>query len=362
MGKASTDSIDLLFTFDTTGSMYTCLAQVRRDISATVKRLFKDIPNLRVGIIAHGDYCDGPRAITKFDFSDDPTAICRFVETVKDTSGGDEPECYELVLHEARSFSWTSGKNKAVVMVGDATPHGPHERQNAKKLDWRNELKLLCEAGIHVHAVQALARSHATSFWKECAEITGGHHLELHQFSHVTDLIHAICYHQVGQEQVKSYEQEVSKKGRMDRSLHQIFSTLLGRAAGDVKAAGYGKASLEAVHPSRFQVLRVDDKVPIKEFVQDNGIRFKVGRGFYEFTKAVEVQDHKEVILQDRKTGDMYSGAKARDMLRLPKTGTVSIKPAVAQEVLKNYRAFIQSTSVNRVLMPGTQFLYENED
>lgn len=361
MGTAK-DSIDLLFTFDTTGSMYTCIAQVRRDISATAKRLFKDIPNLRIGVIAHGDYCDGPRAITKLDFSDDVNTVCRFVETVRDTSGGDEPECYELVLHEARSFSWTSGKNKAVVMIGDATPHGPHERQNTKKLDWRNELKLLCEAGIHVHAVQALGRSHATAFWKECASITGGHHLELHQFSHVTDLIHAICYNQVSQDQVKSYEQEVSKRGRMDRSLHQIFSTLLGRAAAEVKTAGYGKASLEAVHPSRFQVLRVDKKADIQQFVGDNGVKFKAGRGFYELTKSVKVQDHKEVILRDRKTGDMFSGAKAREMLRLPKTGTVSINPKVVQDVLTKYSAFIQSTSFNRVLMPDTDFLYENAD
>ncbi len=52
------DTIDLLFSFDTTGSMYPCLTQVRRYVEQTTKDLFKFIPNIRIGIIAHGDYYD----------------------------------------------------------------------------------------------------------------------------------------------------------------------------------------------------------------------------------------------------------------------------------------------------------------
>lgn len=355
------ESIDLLFSFDTTGSMYPCLTQVRRNVSETIKRLFKDIPHLRVGIIAHGDYCDGARAITKFDFSEDLKAICRFVETVQATSGGDMPECYELVLHEARSLSWSAGKNKALVLIGDDVPHPPSYRENVKKLDWKNELKLLVEAGIHVHAVQALARAHATKFYETVADITGGCHLELHQFAHVTDLLMAICYKQAGPEQLQNYEQEVSKQGRMNRSMHQIFSTLLGRKTTKSDSP-FGKADLEAVHPSRFQVLKVDADCAIADYVRNEGLAFKIGRGFYEFTKSVEVQDHKEVILQDKRTGDMFSGKKARELLRLPKTGTARIKPDVAREVLAKYTAFIQSTSNNRKLIGDTRFLYEVDD
>lgn len=354
------ESIDILFSFDTTGSMYPCLTQVRRNLSETIRRLFRDIPGLRVGIIAHGDYCDGARAITRFDLSDNATALCKFVETVQATSGGDLPECYELALHEARSFSWSAGKNKAVVLIGDDVPHPPSHYENKKKLDWRNELKLLVEAGVHVHAVQALARSHATAFYREVAEITGGCHLELHQFAHITDLLMAICYKQVSPAQLQSYEEEVEKQGRMNRSLSQAFSTLSGRRTP--RAETYGKASLEAVHPARFQVLDVDDDIDIKGFVKENGLTFRVGRGFYEFTKPVEVQDHKEVILVDKRTGDMYSGKKARDLLKLPAYGTVKIKPEVAREALKKYTAFIQSTSSNRKLIGGTKFLYEVED
>lgn len=48
----------IVFTFDTTGSMYPCLTQTRRSITETVKRLFRELPDLEIGIIAHGDYCD----------------------------------------------------------------------------------------------------------------------------------------------------------------------------------------------------------------------------------------------------------------------------------------------------------------
>jgi hypothetical protein len=49
------EPIDVVFSFDTTGSMYPCLSQVRRSVKETAKRLFAEIKGLRVGVIAHGD-------------------------------------------------------------------------------------------------------------------------------------------------------------------------------------------------------------------------------------------------------------------------------------------------------------------
>ena len=54
------------------------------------------------------------------------------------------------------------------------------------------------------------------------------------------------------------------------------------------------------VDPARFQVLDVDDRCDIKSFVQRNGLIFKPGRGFYEFTKPEKVSDKKEVVLVDK--------------------------------------------------------------
>eukprot|EP00029_Vermamoeba_vermiformis_P003876 TRINITY_DN14405_c0_g1_i1.p1 TRINITY_DN14405_c0_g1~~TRINITY_DN14405_c0_g1_i1.p1 ORF type:complete len:253 (+),score=26.74 TRINITY_DN14405_c0_g1_i1:24-761(+) len=47
--------VEVVFSFDTTGSMYPCLTQVRREIQTCTERLFNDIPSIRIGILAHGD-------------------------------------------------------------------------------------------------------------------------------------------------------------------------------------------------------------------------------------------------------------------------------------------------------------------
>jgi hypothetical protein len=351
------ETIEVVFSFDTTGSMYPCLSQTRKHIKESVMKLFREIPNIRIGIIAHGDYCDaGTSYVTRrFDLSDNATRICDFVERVGATGGGDSPECYELVLHEARTqMSWTSGKKKVLALIGDDVPHGPEYPMNEKRINWRNELGLLLEAGINVYGIQALNRSHATKFYEEIANKTGGFHLSLDQFSHVTDLIMAICYKQAGDTQLKDFENELVAQKKMNRSLEKTFDTLLNRK----KKSIFKDVDLESVPHGRFQVMTVDRNVPIKEFAEENGLRFRIGRGFYEFTKTSTIQSHKEIVLMEKDSGDLFTGEKARRILGLPVDVDVRMKP----ESLEKYTPFVQSTSANRKLLSGTKFLYEVED
>ena len=350
----SSGNIEVVFSFDTTGSMYPCLTQVRRKIKETVTRLINEITLIRIGIIAHGDYCDeGLTYVTKnFDLSGDVNAICDFVQNVEPTGGGDAPECYELVLHEAQSLSWSNSASKSLVLIGDDIPHPP--AHNPKKLNWRQEADKLADKEIMVYGVQALNRSHATPFYKELAEKSGGFHVNLDQFSYITDLFLAVCYQQSSNEQLQAYEQEVIHQGRMSRGLNQIFNSMMKRE----ETSYYAAADLRAVSPGRFQVLDVEQDISIKAFVLENGLTFKVGRGFYEFTKTETIQGHKEIILMERTTGDLFEGESAREMLGLPMGATVRIKPSN----LEKYIVFVQSTSANRKLIGETRFLYEVED
>ena len=378
-----TETIDIVFSFDTTGSMRAAIGQVRKQVENVVNQLFASIPNLHVGFISHGDYCDGDDVITTQELTDNQTLLCDFVKTAPNTWGGDSPECYELVLHKARSFNWRAGKNKVLVLIGDDVPHGPTYPQNTLKLDWRNELQLLLEAGIHVYGVQCLARSHATSFYDEIAKTTGGFRLELHQFNAIVDLILAICYKQKSDEALFTFEKKVEEAGRMTDVKGACFDIMAGREVRPVRSSGSGwrKSSsakrvsstitasgaaidvskLEPVHPARFQVLDVESDTPIKNFVAEQGLKFATGRGFYEFTKSVVVQPKKEVVLTDNDTSAMFSGDAARTMIGLPAMGTggnVRIKPSA----LPGFTIFIQSTSHNRKLLGGTKFLYEVEE
>jgi hypothetical protein len=350
----TSSNIEVVFSFDTTGSMYPCLTQVRRKIKQTVTRLMDELPLIKIGIIAHGDYCDQDSTyVTKIlGICDDVDQICDFVQNVEPTGGGDAPECYELVLHQAQSLSWSDSANKSLVLIGDDLPHAP--AHNPQKLNWRKELEKLADGGITVYGVQALNRSHATPFYQEIANKSGGFHINLDQFSYITDLFLAVCYQQASNEQLQAYEQEIISQGRMNRGLNKIFNTMMNREA----TSYYESTDLRAVTPGRFQVLEVEQDISIKAFVLENGLRFKVGRGFYEFTKTETIQAKKEIILMDRTTGDLFEGSAAREMLGLPMDATIRIKPSN----LEKYIVFVQSTSANRKLIGDTKFLYEVED
>ena len=49
----------------------------------------------------------------------------------------------------------------------------------------------------------------------------------------------------------------------------------------------------------------MDDKCDIRSFVNKNGLIFKTGRGFYEFTKPEKISDQKEVVLVDKVRGNI---------------------------------------------------------
>jgi hypothetical protein len=163
----------------------------------------------------------------------------------------------------------------------------------------------------------------------------------------------AICYRQTGLEGLFQWEGEVVRSGRMNRNMDEIFNILSGRRATSTRF--HKPRDLEAVPIGRFQIMYVDEDQTIRDFVEDNGLVFKKGRGFYQLTKTETIQSYKEIVLRENVTGDLYSGGKARELLGLPRFGNVRGRPIVP----RGYTAFIQSTSVNRKLIGGTEFLYE---
>ena len=343
--------VEIVITFDTTGSMYPCLTQVRNNIREIIKNLFDMIPGIRIGIIAHGDY--GDKYVTQqIDLSVDQMKLCEFVEKVESTGGSDWEECYELVLREAHTkISWSNVAKKAIMMIGDAIPHAPNSNRNKPKIDWKIEAKAILDKGINFYAIQALGNKEAEAkFWKPLAHETNGIHLDLSQFSHTKEYIMAICFHNNSNNQLENFRNKIIEEGKINRSLHNMFSKLLG----ENKEFDANKIDMTPVVPSRFQVLEVgNNKITIKQFASDNGLEFKVGRGFYEFTKPEIISDKKEIVLMDKNSGDMYTGEEANKLIGV---GSVKkIRPAV----LERWRVFVQSTSATRVLMPKSGFLYE---
>jgi hypothetical protein len=381
--------VDVVISFDTTGSMYPCLTEVRRNVKDMVERLFRDVPNIRIGIVAHGDYCDiGDTYLLKMqDLTGDKEAIIRFINETGNTGGGDTDEAYEYVLNKVQKMTWESDGVRALVVIADAYPHPLNYRFPADigVLDWRKEADELGKMGVAIYSVQCLNHGNGQSytFFKTMAEKTKGFHLQLAQFSTIAAVLTAICLKQgFGDERVQQYQQELvdTSGSKLSVNMQQIFNIILGKEAAIApeafetryastpsrrarsttpshapRAAG---TDLRPVPPSSFQVIGVDHDVSIKQFVIDHGLPFKTGRGFYEFTKRESISLKKEVVLMDRATGDLFSGDAARELAGIPLDRDADVSPPS----LEKYRAFVQSTSYNRKLVGGTGFLYEVDE
>ena len=73
--------MDILFSFDTTGSMSYILDEVKGRLSDMIQRLQSDILGIRLGVIAHGQYCDEEvfHLEKHTDYTQNVVDLCNFV-------------------------------------------------------------------------------------------------------------------------------------------------------------------------------------------------------------------------------------------------------------------------------------------
>ena len=107
-----------------------------------------------------------------------------------------------------------------------------------------------------------------------------------------------------------------------------------------------------------FKTVPVTKRISIKKFVEDSGLAFKKGCGYYQLTKPEVVQDYKQVVARRKSDKSYVHGDTVRKVL--------GIKPSAKKfsldlSKIPDFDVFVQSTSVNRVLLAGTDFLYEEE-
>ncbi len=352
------EKIDVLVGFDTTGSMYPVIGQVRRVVSEMIANLFSDIPGIRIGIMAIGDYCDegNPYVIEEHDLSQNKASLVKFVQNVKPTHGGDSDECYEFALHKARSMSWEAERKRVFVLIGDANPHEPNYPLNKKRLDWRNESKMLSEMGVSIYSVHALAgyRSESRRFYQQIAEKTNGHYFTLDQFDNIVDILKGICNKQAGEDELEAWKLEIDLKGKKNRDIENAYAVLSGK---NIKSVSISVVSDDLIAAGRFQTLMVDRECRITDFVKENGLLFRAGRCFYEFTKPEILRAGREVILFNKETGEATPNIAAREKLGVGGiSGEIRIRPGM---VPVGFDCFIQSTSYTRKLVAGTRLLYE---
>ena len=139
--------LDMVIAFDTTGSMARYINAVKSHVQELIPKLFKQNPDLRIGIVAFGDYCDMPSkdkfgsAYQVCELTDDEDILIEFITNAQDRYGGDGNEFYELVI-------------KKIV----------------KETNWREEAKKAAEKGIKFDTLTL----YKTGWYKELSSTTNG--------------------------------------------------------------------------------------------------------------------------------------------------------------------------------------------
>lgn len=144
-------------------------------------------------------------------------------------------------------------------------------------------------------------------------------------------------------------------RGRGETYTNSFYSTDLS----NVPKAEVKKALNDIT--SQVKVLAVsarDDRKEIRDFVEQRlSKKIALGAAFYQLTKREnEVQEGKLLAVRDKKNGKIFAGTGARDVLGLPHQGTLRLVPGDHGD----FELYVQSKSVNRKLVGGTNVLYWN--
>ena len=208
--------LDMVIAFDTTGSMARYIDDVREQVSDLVPRLFKANPDLKLGIVAFGDYCDMVDAQTFgkayqcLPLTDNENEIIRFIKESQNTSGGDGDEFYELVIKKiTEETPWREGATKSVLLIADAEPHevGYSFEQIVRNsnIDWENEAGKAAQLGIQFDTVSI----HGLPWYKQLSEITGGVSVPFRSDNKTAELIEAASLSRGGRKSREMFSEKV---------------------------------------------------------------------------------------------------------------------------------------------------------
>jgi hypothetical protein len=215
---------------------------------------------VRLGVLAHGDYCDKSTYITKYVPLTDlrqHKKLVDFIQSVGATSGGDGPECYELALHKIRrKMGWTPGSRRILVMIGDNDPHEVGYSCNGEKctVNWRDEIEHLRRMHVHTFAVEAGDSSSGRVFWRTLAKETRGSHVRMTELDSLSQLVTAAVLKAMSDDAVREFGDHLRRAGKMTRETEQVL-TAVRQVVITVSAQGPAHEPVERLVASAMHAL-----------------------------------------------------------------------------------------------------------
>lgn len=197
--EATSDGkLDIVIAFDTTGSMSSYIDDVKKHVTELVPKLLDANPDMRIGVVAFGDYCDMPqkgvfgKAYQVLPLTDNRDEIINFVRNAENTSGGDGDEFYELVIKKiTEETDWRKDATKSVLLIADAKPHAVgysySNRVEKSQIDWEVEARKSADQGIKWDTMQI----RSLAWLVKLSEMTNGVSVPFSKSENTTHLVEA---------------------------------------------------------------------------------------------------------------------------------------------------------------------------
>ena len=128
IAKLQQNGLDVVITFDSTGSMQGEIDQVKNQIQRLGSVLFDLVEKTRIGICTYRDFGDG-YVVDGLPLTDNLAEVVLYLEKIKAGGGGDEPEAVEEGLRYATSQKFRDSARKIVLLFGDAAPRASKRLQ-----------------------------------------------------------------------------------------------------------------------------------------------------------------------------------------------------------------------------------------
>jgi hypothetical protein len=119
------DFLDLVFVFDTTGSMGDELDWLTREFSSIVSSVRRTAPgaSIRYGLVAYRDHGD-QYVVRNFGFTNRQSRMQGWLRSLNANGGGDYPEAAASAMQAAAGLNWRRGKGERLLFhIADAPPH-----------------------------------------------------------------------------------------------------------------------------------------------------------------------------------------------------------------------------------------------
>ena len=121
--------VDIVFVFDSTGSMGPAIREVRRRLDAIMDTLFELVPSAQIGLVTYRDRGEEEAYVTKFTpLTRDRDRVRTWLARIEADGGGDWREAVLAGLAVANRNPWRPGAKKVIVLFGDAPPHVKEQR------------------------------------------------------------------------------------------------------------------------------------------------------------------------------------------------------------------------------------------